>query len=125
MSIAKFLEVTKGPEELRQAVANKELGPGTANWLYSVIEQLGGEKAEMIKQAGGAQERDTRAEAQQKLDEIYAQDGRDGNRMHPFFDNAHPQHDAWVNKVVKLVQQAEGGEDSIDALRAGAWSGEM
>ena len=97
--LATFLDRDRAPSALLQAAVAKNLGPETAEYLYSMVERMGGEAAEVARQAGGA-DRDTAGEAQQKIDELYA------NVQHPFFDASHPEHAQALQNMMRLQKQA-------------------
>lgn len=91
---AKFADMTKAPEIVKQAMSNPEV----MSWVYGLSKNIG-EGSEVAKQQNSPQHR-TPAEAEARLSEIY------NNSAHPFFNQRDPGHAAAIALVTKLMQEA-------------------
>lgn len=97
---SKVAELTNAPSKLVEAIKANQVDAETLRWLDGVAESLGGEKSEMVKQAGSGDGTITPFEARERADEIF-------NKMMelPFGD---PRYDQLMNKRLEYMKIASG-----------------
>lgn len=94
--ILNIAEATKAAPQLIQAINDKTIDANTAQWLWQMGKQLGGEAINAHVQ----QKQLSPAEASENINDIL------GNSAHPYWNADHPGHKAAVDKVLNLQRLA-------------------
>ena len=94
---AKVAELTNAPEGLVEAIRNGDTDTATLRWLDGLSTSLGGEAAELVKQAGGSSGI-TPMEAREKADEIL--------RAMDKIPQGDPRYQELMQKRVQYMQMA-------------------
>ena len=95
-------ERTKAPDHLIEAMKNNAASAEVVKWMHGLSESLGSEGANFVTNEPGGDSKMTPGEAQEKIDEIYA------NKEHPF----HRGDKAAIDKMLKLVKAANPNQSN-------------
>lgn len=101
--VDQVMKGTGAPKEMLEMAADGKMPPEAAEWLFNIGKQLGAEGVNFNKDEFST--RVTPQEAQDRINDIM------NDTKGPYWDGSHPEHKAYVDKVVDLRRaMAAGGK---------------
>ena len=106
-------EATGAPQAIIDMAKEGKIGGDTLKWMHALAEKIGGGEGRTDLDDGNNSGRMTPADAEAQISDMM------NNRAHPYWDSHHPDHQAAIQKMMKLAAFADpNASTSFDQLRS-------